>query len=203
MLLDSIQKERVVAIFRGLSLDQLERRVELLVENDLTIMEITLNSPGALHTIEKLKHKYGQDIQIGAGTVLSTSEVEDVKNAGGEFIISPNMNVDVIRETKEQGLLSIPGVFSPSEIQSAVEAGADMLKVFPATTLSPDYVKHLKGPFPNYDFIATGGIGSHNAAEYIESGYAGVGIGSSLTSQQDEEKLLRDLKIYKELSMKN
>lgn len=198
-MLDSIKKEKIVAIFRGLDYEKLLPRVELLLKNDLTIMEVTLNSPNALKTIENLKKKYGDQIQVGAGTVTKVSEVKSVKDVGGKFIISPHTDTEVIKETKQQNLFSIPGVMTPTEVFQAVDAGADMLKVFPATTLGLQFIKQLKGPFPNLNFMGTGGINANNAESYIQSGYNALGIGSSLTSVQDEGQLAQELKVYKNI----
>lgn len=198
-MLDSIKKEKIVVIFRGLDYEKLLPRVELLLKNDLTIMEVTLNSPNALKTIENLKKKYGDQIQVGAGTVTKVSEVKSVKDVGGKFIISPHTDTEVIKETKQQNLFSIPGVMTPTEVFQAVDAGADMLKVFPATTLGLQFIKQLKGPFPNLNFMGTGGINANNAESYIQSGYNALGIGSSLTSVQDEGQLAQELKVYKNI----
>jgi len=198
-VLDKIKREKMVAIFRGLHLDELLSKVELLLNYDLTVMEITLNSPSALETIEALKKRYGQAIELGAGTVTKPEEVKQVKDVGGTFIISPNMDKGVIKTTKELDMISIPGVMTPTEIQQASEYGADMLKIFPAKVMGLEYIKNLKGPFPQLSFMATGGVNEKNVHDFIESGYDSVGIGSSLTASQDDEDLKRQLEIYTQL----
>lgn len=201
MLLEKIKRDKVVAIFRNVQFDTLLKQVDLLIENGITIMEITLNSDNALNSIEELKNRYGEDILLGAGTVLNVDDILRVKNIGAEFIISPNVDVDVINRTKELGLLSIPGAFTPTEIVNAHKNGADMIKIFPATTLGIGYVKNLKGPFPTISFMATGGIDEINANRYIESGYEALGIGSSLTSidNGNMDDFKKKLEVFKNL----
>ena len=186
MVMDTIKEEKVVAIFRNLTFEQLLPQVDLLIENGLTVMEVTLNSPSPLTSIYELKKRYDQAISIGAGTVMHAEEVIKAKDAGAEFIISPHVDEKVIKTTKKQGLISIPGVLTPTEITAAHQYGADILKVFPATTLGLEYVKNLKGPFPDLSFMATGGINEHNAKDYLESGYSSLGVGSSLTTRENE-----------------
>lgn len=201
LLVEKIKRDKVVAIFRNVSFETLLKQVDLLLENGITIMEITLNSDNALNSIEELKKRYGEDISLGAGTVVDVNDVVRVKNLGAEFIISPNVDVGVIKKTKELGLLSIPGAFTPSELFEAHKSGADMIKIFPAKVLGLSYVKHLKGPFPDISFMATGGIDEINANDYIESGYEALGIGSALTTiaNGDMDEFRKKLEIFKNL----
>lgn len=201
MLLEKIKRDKVVAIFRNVPFETLLKQVDLLLENGINIMEITLNSDNALNSIEELKKRYGEDISLGAGTVVEVDDVLRVKDLGAEFIISPNVDVGVIKKTKELGLLSIPGAFTPSELFVAHKSGADMIKIFPAKILGLSYVKHLKGPFPDISFMATGGIDEINANDYIESGYEALGIGSSLTTiaNGNMDNFRKKLEIFKNL----
>lgn len=198
-MLEKIKEDKVIAIFRGIEIEKLLPKVEMLLNNGLTLMEITLNSPSALESIKTLKKEFGNDIHLGAGTVTTTQEVSQVKELGGEFIISPHMDKEVIQMTKKLDMISIPGVLTPTEIMQAHTYGADMLKIFPAVTQGLNYIKNLKGPFPQLDFIATGGMNENNAQDYIESGYKAIGVGSSLTSNQNEADLKRQLQIYNRL----
>lgn len=201
MLLDKIKKDKIVAIFRNVEFETLLKQADLLLENGINIMEITLNSENALNSIEELKKRYGRDISLGAGTVVNIDDVLRAKDLGAEFIISPNVNVEIIERTKDLNLLSIPGAFTPTEILTAHETGADMIKIFPATVLGLNYVKNLKGPFPTISYMATGGINETNANDYINSGYEALGIGSSLTSISNNNigKFKKMLKALKEI----
>jgi 2-dehydro-3-deoxyphosphogluconate aldolase / (4S)-4-hydroxy-2-oxoglutarate aldolase len=185
MIIERLRKEKVVAIFRNIPFERLLPQVDLLVENGFNIMEVTLDSPSALKSIYELKKRYDKHINLGAGTVMNAEDVIRVNDIGAEFIISPHVDVEVIKATKELGLTSIPGAFTPTEVATAHKYGADMIKVFPASTLGSTYIKNLKGPFSSIDFMATGGINEHNAKEFLESGYMSLGVGSSLTSVRD------------------
>ncbi|MBM7587437.1 2-dehydro-3-deoxyphosphogluconate aldolase/(4S)-4-hydroxy-2-oxoglutarate aldolase [Bacillus pakistanensis] len=185
MMIEKLKKDKIVAIFRNVPFEELLPQVDLLVENGIRIMEVTLDSPSALSSLYELKKRYDQDIHLGAGTVMRSEDVARVNDIGAEFIISPHIDIEVIKATKELGLTSIPGAFSPTEIATAHQYGADMIKVFPASTLGAEYVKNLKGPFSSIPFMATGGINEHNAKEFLESGYTSLGVGSSLTSVKD------------------
>jgi len=201
-MLNKLKKEKVIAIFRGLPYEEVIWRVELLLENELSIVEVTLNSPDALHTIEKLKTQFLDEIEVGAGTVTRSEEVVNVKNAGGTFIISPHFDIKLVQETKANKLVSIPGVMTATEVFHAANAGADMMKIFPAISLGTSYAKQLKGPFPNLSFMATGGINKENAYAFIESGYEALGIGSSLTACNDPRKLKEQINVYKQMGNK-
>lgn len=176
---EAIKKCPVVAILRGIILDEVIGVCDALVDSGIGLIEITMNSPEALKSIKLASdHFKGSNVGIGAGTVLSVKQVEAVADAGGEYIISPNCEPAVIRMTKELGLLSLPGVFTPSEALLALQCGADFLKLFPAGRLSPEYIKDLKAVVPA-DFIAVGGVGADNIKEYLQ--YAvGAGIGSAV-----------------------
>lgn len=119
-------------------------------------------------------------MHIGAGTVLNENQVQLTYNAGGEFIISPDTNAEVIRKTKELGMISMPGALTPSEIQLAHRSGADFIKLFPVTNLGCDYVKAVKAPLSHIKFLAVGGINLENMQDYISAGVCGFGIGTNI-----------------------
>jgi len=168
-----------LAILRGITLDKVIAVCQALADNGIKFAEITMNSPEAIKSIKMAAEYFTSGrICIGAGTVLSPEQVEAVAAAGGEYIISPNCNPAVIRRTKELGLLSCPGVFTPSEAFAALEAGADVLKLFPAGRMAPEYIKDLKAVVPA-EFIATGAVGASNIKDYLKLA-AGAGIGSAL-----------------------
>jgi len=203
MVLEKIKNDKVIAIFRNVPVEKLFKQVDLLIENGIRLLEVTLNSDEALESISELKIRYGDAICLGAGTVTNVEDVEKVKNLGAEFIISPNVDIEVIKETKRLGLVSIPGAFTPTEIFTAHQSGADMIKVFPASTLGLDFAKSVSGPFPDISLMATGGIDENNAYQYIDSGYEAVGVGSSLTSMnlEDMEEVKRKLSLYRKLQI--
>ncbi len=144
-------------------------------------IEVPLNSPSPLNSISKLANKFGKQAIIGAGTVLTCDEVDDVANAGGQIIISPNTNLDIIIKTKSLGLISMPGIATITEAFGALEVGADAIKMFPAEGLPPSVLKAMRAVLPkNVPIIPVGGIGPDNMVEYILAGAQGFGIGSSL-----------------------
>lgn len=167
----------LVAILRGILPEEVEAVCDVLYKNGIRLLEIPLNSPDALRSIEiAVKHTAGRML-VGAGTVLTPEDVRNVRAAGGEFIISPNTDVAVIRETKAGGMLSIPGFFTASEAFTAIQAGADYLKLFPAV-LGPGYVKDLKAVVKK-PIMAVGGVNAANLPDFMKV-CAGAGIGSAL-----------------------
>lgn len=167
----------LVAILRGITPEEVPSVCDILLENGIRLLEIPLNSPDALKSIS-IASRHVKERQIaGAGTVLTPEDVIAVHDAGGEFIISPNTDADVIRETKRLGMISMPGFFTASEAFAAIKAGADYLKLFPAI-LGPGYVKDLKAVVKKPIF-AVGGVNAGNVPEFMKV-CAGVGIGSAL-----------------------
>ncbi|MBR7104993.1 MAG: 2-dehydro-3-deoxy-6-phosphogalactonate aldolase [Lentisphaeria bacterium] len=167
----------VVAILRGLTTPEVPSVCDALWAAGITILEIPLNSPDPITTIAAAVKHCGERQMVGAGTVLTPENVRQVAEAGGKFIISPNTDVDVIRETKKCGLLSIPGFFTASEAFTAQKAGADYLKLFPAV-LGPGYVKDLKAVV-TLPILAVGGVNAANTPDFMKV-CCGVGIGSAI-----------------------
>ncbi len=169
-------RERIVVIMRGLEPEKAQACGDALVKAGIRLMEVPLNRPGALESIRLLaEHFRGSDIHVGAGTVLRPEQVGQVQAAGGEFIISPNVNCAVIQRTKELGLLSMPGFATPTEAFVAIDAGADLLKVFPCGT--PQNISVLKSVVP-LPVFAVGGIDKDNKRDFLKTADGlGVGIG--------------------------
>ena len=145
-----------------------------------------LNSPQPLQSIEILAKAYGDEVIIGAGTVLSTEAVVDIQSAGGAIIVSPNMNVDVIAKTKSLNLLSAPGVQTPTEAFGAIDAGADAIKFFPGEAVSPAIFKAMKAVLPkDFPTLIVGGIRPESMEDYLKAGATGFGIGSGVFKAGD------------------
>jgi 2-dehydro-3-deoxyphosphogalactonate aldolase len=174
-------KRNIIAILRGIVPEEAEPVCEILIEAGLTTIEIPLNSPRPLQSIGKLSRAFGSVATIGAGTVLTAQEVRDVASAGGQIIVSPNFDIDVVGETKALKLASWPGVLTPSECFAALKAGADGLKIFPCSVVGPAGVKTMRAVLPARTAIyAVGGAGPANFVEWLAAGITGFGIGTAL-----------------------
>ena len=184
----------LVAILRGVRPEECEAIGEALYESGIRIIEVPLNSPNPLASIERLSRKLGDDVLVGAGTVLRTEQVREVAQAGGRIIVSPSVNSDVIRASVAAGLFSCPGYFTPSEAFAALDAGAHALKLFPAEGAPPAVVKAQRAVLPrDVRLIMVGGVGPDNMTPWLEAGANGFGLGSALykpgqTSDQTRAK---------------
>lgn len=171
----------LVAILRGLEPEEAEAVGEVLVEAGFSCLEVPLNSPRPLESIRRLRAVLGDRAIVGAGTVLSASAVHDVAQAGGQIIISPNCNVEVIGAAKAAGLVSFPAFFTATEAFAAIDAGADALKLFPAETAGPATLKALKAVLPpDMPVFPVGGVEPGNLAVWRAAGADGFGLGSAL-----------------------
>ena len=171
----------LIAILRGLKPDEAADIGMALVEAGISIIEVPLNSPQPLDSIETLAKTLGDRATVGAGTVLTTDQVQAIADVGGQIIVSPNCDLEVIAKTKALGLQSYPGVFTPTECFAALKAGADGLKIFPAEVMQAKGIKAIRAVLPpETDVFAVGGVGADNLGEWHAVGVTGFGIGSSL-----------------------
>ena len=175
----------IIPVIRGGTVENIIPIARALKDGGIKVLEITVETPGALAAIEKVAAEVS-DIIVGAGTVLDKETARSVILSGAKFIFSPTINIETIKMTKRYGIVSIPGAFTPTEILTGYEHGADYIKVFPANVFGPKYIKDIHGPLPYVPLIATGGISVHNAGDFIKAGAAGVGIGSSLVNTKKE-----------------
>jgi len=184
--LNKIYKQKFIAIIRGYTPDDALAIARSLYEGGVKVFEIATNSPKPLKTIERITDEFGDKVTVGAGTVLDPETARSAILAGSQFILSPTLNIETIKMTKRYGAISIPGAYTPTEILTAFEEGGDIVKIFPASKLGPDYVKELLGPLNQLKLLPTGGINLDNMNDYLEQGAIGVGIGSSLVHQTDQ-----------------
>jgi len=174
-------KMPLIAILRGISTEEVVAVTGSLIAEGFTMIEVPLNSPNALKSIQLLSEKFGEQALIGAGTVLNIKQVQQVADAGGKLIVSPNANVDVIKKTKALAMISIPGVATPTELFSAMDAGADSVKAFPAEMLPINAIKSWRAVMPiDFPIFAVGGVNVSNMPAYKSAGVDGFGLGSNL-----------------------
>ena len=187
-VLDFIKENKIIAIVRGVSSDKISELVVAMKTGGVRCVEVTFDQSSAEKSRDTLKaisiicERFGDEISVGAGTVMSVEQVRSAKEAGAEYIISPNVDEAVIRETKALGLVSIPGAFTPTEVVTAYSYGADIVKLFPAAILGPAYVKAIRAPLKHIPLTAVGGVSPDNCASFIEAGCIGVGCGGKLVS---------------------
>lgn len=176
----------LIAILRGVTPGEAEAVGEALAEAGIAIIEVPLNSPDPLRSIELLARRLGDKLLVGAGTVLSVADVRSVRDAGGQIIVSPNTDVEVIAASADAGLVSAPGYFTPSEGFAALKAGAHALKLFPAEAASPAAVKAQRAVLPKrVPLLVVGGVTPQSMQPWLDAGANGFGIGSGIYKPGD------------------
>lgn len=185
-VVQSILENKLIAILRKIPQDKLIDVAQAMYEGGVRLLEVTFDqkSPNCLQettdSIRMLSQKFEGKLLVGAGTVLTTEQVEVAKKSGAKYIISPNVDLSVIAATKANDMVSIPGALSPSEAVIAYQNGADFVKLFPAGELGIDYIKAFMGPLGHIPFLAVGGIHEDNVVSFIKAGVCGVGVGSNI-----------------------
>ena len=179
-VLREIESSGVVAVIRMQKADQLRAVIDALLEGGVRALELTMTVPGAIGLIEELAKDLPGEFQLGAGTVLDTETARQVILAGAKYIVAPVLNLDVITLCHRYDVAIMPGCFTPTEILTAWQAGADLIKVFPATALGPSYFKDVRAPLPQVRLMPTGGVTMENAGEWIKAGAVAIGVGSAL-----------------------
>jgi 2-dehydro-3-deoxyphosphogluconate aldolase / (4S)-4-hydroxy-2-oxoglutarate aldolase len=170
----------IVAVVRSSDTQQLVDVAQSLADGGVTVVEITFTVPNALEVIRQVRQSLGDQILLGAGTVLDPETARQAILAGAEFIVAPTLNLDVIRLCRRYDKLIIPGAFTPTEILTAWESGADIVKVFPAEAGGPNYLRAIRAPLPQVRLMPTGGVDLTNAAAYFQAGACCIGVGSQL-----------------------
>lgn len=189
-VLTEITKRKLIAIVRGIDKDSILSLVTALQAGGISCIEVTFDqtsTQGIKQTaasISLLKENFGQEILLGAGTVLNIEQVALAKQAGAEFILAPNTDTAVIKHTKQLGMVAMPGAFTASEAVTAWNAGADIVKLFPVSQLGPAYIQALQAPLAHMRFAAVGGINETNASDFLKAGACCLGIGGNLVSKK-------------------
>ncbi len=182
--LTRLMEGKLVAVVRLDSGEQLLRVAEALREGGIDAIEFTVSTPGAVDMIKEATARFGGDVLMGAGTVLDPETARAAILAGAEFIVTPALRPSTIEMCKRYGKPIIPGAFTPTEILTAWEAGADMVKVFPASLGGPGYLKAVLAPLPQLRLVPTGGVSAENAADFIKAGATALGVGGKLVDKK-------------------
>ncbi|NGM71132.1 bifunctional 4-hydroxy-2-oxoglutarate aldolase/2-dehydro-3-deoxy-phosphogluconate aldolase [Natronolimnobius sp. AArcel1] len=178
---DRIVDSGVVAVLRGISEEQIAPVARAIYEGGVTAIEVTADGKRASEKIAAVDRKLADtEAVVGAGTVLDAPTAQSVIDAGAEFVLAPDCNPEMIRTCNRQNVVSIPGVMTPTEAVTGMEAGADMLKMFPATTVGPGHIGALQGPLGDVDIMPTGGVSPDNVEDFFDSGAVAVGAGSAI-----------------------
>jgi 2-dehydro-3-deoxyphosphogluconate aldolase / (4S)-4-hydroxy-2-oxoglutarate aldolase len=178
--LERILKTKIVAVLRATSGEKLVSVAEALLAGGVEAIEVTFTVPNALGVIEKTAKMLGDRILLGAGTVLDPETARAAILAGANYVVSPTLNLEVIRLCRRYDVMVMPGALTPTEILTSWEAGADIVKVFPSEITGPRYLKAIKGPLPQVRLMPTGGVDLTTAAEFLKAGAVALGIGSAL-----------------------
>lgn len=188
-IVKTVLDRKVVAIIRGFAPDVCLHLAEAYATGGIGLVEVTFNQKApetwkdTAAAIAAIRSRFAGAVRVGAGTVLTAEQLTMMEQAGGEYMITPNVNAALIRDCVGRGLVAMPGAMTPSEAVTAWDAGASFVKVFPAGTLGPGYVKAITAPLSHIPFLAVGGVSADNAADFMKAGCVGVGVGGNLTNK--------------------
>ncbi|MDT4762779.1 bifunctional 4-hydroxy-2-oxoglutarate aldolase/2-dehydro-3-deoxy-phosphogluconate aldolase [Sphaerochaeta sp. PS] len=180
VVLHAIGQSKVISIIRGIETQASLEVIKALYEGGIRCLEITMNTPGALAMITQARES--EDLFVGAGTVLDMEDARKAIDAGAQFVLAPCLDVKVIAYCLDRDVLPIPGIFTPTELLLAHQSGAELLKVFPAGSVGPQYIKDLLGPFSGMKLLPVGGVSLENTAAFMKAGSFAVGVGSFLAN---------------------
>ena len=187
---DIVRAKRIIAIVRGQKPDVCLHLAEAFAKGGIGLVEVTFDQRApeswaqTAEAIRAIRERFAGAVRVGAGTVMTEEQLKICADAGGEYMISPNVNAALIRSCVGRGLVAMPGALTPSEAAVAWEAGAQFVKLFPAGTLGPAYVKAVRAPLAHIPFLAVGGISPENVADFMKAGCVGAGVGGNLTNQE-------------------
>lgn len=176
-----IEEIGIIPVVRAASVEEANRAVEAICAGGISVLEITMTVPNAVAVIREVAKQRGKDVLIGAGTITSAKQAQECIDAGAQFLVSPGLSVPVLEAAGAHNMLAIPGALTPTELMSAYDHGATLVKIFPCGNVGgPKYLKSLKAPFPKARLIPTGGVNASNAADFIAAGAFALGVGADL-----------------------
>ena len=181
--LERMRRTGVVAIMRHTEASLAIAAAEALLRGGVDVVEVTMNTAGATGMIRQLTKELGERMLVGAGTVLSTGAVRQALDAGARFVVAPNTDPQVIALCNQLGVPVVPGALTPTEVVTAWQLGADLVKVFPVSSVGARYIRDLRGPLPEIPLVPTGGITANNVADFVKAGAVAVGAGSDLVDK--------------------
>ena len=201
-VLKQIKEEKIVGIIRVDSVEKAEKTLDALYEGGLKVVELTFTIPYAHTILAALTQKYAGKMVIGAGTILDEATARIAILSGAEFLVTPTVNVEVIKLANRYGIPCLSGINTPTELVAALENGVDVVKLFPASNFKPGIIKDLKAPFPNAEIMPTGGVSLANIKEWIVAGAYACGVGGELVAGAktgDYDSIINTAKAFKEL----
>lgn len=203
-ILQHLSEEKIIAIIRDIPESAMLQTAHALEQGGIRFIEVTLNTKGSLRAINRLKEELGENLFIGAGTVLDLDMAKEAVAAGAEYLLSPNLDEEVIAYALDQHIQIFPGTLTPSEIVRAVKLGAEVVKIFPTGSLGMNYLKELQGPLSHIKMIAMGGVNTDNIRDFFKAGAFAVGMGSNLIDKKliqagEFEKLSEIAKQYSDI----
>ncbi|MFW6030020.1 MAG: bifunctional 2-keto-4-hydroxyglutarate aldolase/2-keto-3-deoxy-6-phosphogluconate aldolase [Halanaerobiales bacterium] len=184
-ILNAIKEVGIVPVIRAKTADEALKLTEAIYEGGINIFEITMTVPGAIEVIKELTEKYksNDDVIIGAGSVLDAPTAQTAIQAGAKFVVGPAFDAEMVKLCNRYQIPVVPGAVTPTEVVKAMEAGADVVKIFPATLFGPKIIKAIKGPIPQAPLLPTGGVDLNNVADWIKAGSYAVGAGSAIVGK--------------------
>ena len=184
MIIHEILERKAVAVLRVSHEEKLQKVIEAIYAGGISIVEVTMTVPNAIQLIRQISKRFGEDLIIGVGSVLNGTIAEDAIRAGAKFVVSPVFKKEIIDTGHKFNVPTIPGCFTPTEIQAAFEYGADIVKVFPADVVGMGFFKGILAPMPHLKLMPTGGVSLTNAGDWLKSGACAVGVGSALLDKK-------------------
>lgn len=185
---ETVQENPLLAIMRNVPLERTEDYVGAVIRGGVRFFEVAMNTPHALEQIRLIRNSFGKEILVGAGTVLTAEAAEKAVESGAQFLLSPSSDEQVLAYCQENDIMMMPGVLTPSDVALCLRYGFSTLKLFPAGGMSAGYVKLLKGPFDNTEYVAIGGVTPENLTDFFRQGCIGAGLGSSLVPKKRRQK---------------